>query len=155
MFKKIKSITVKGYMTLEACFIMPWIIFIFVFLIYASFYVYNKCVLFQDTYTLCMRGSIQKEEGGAVNYINAHMNGQFGKKYFGTDNVHGSAEQHGQEVKVYAQCSVKVPFNHFLTMAEAGGWQIQTEGKAWEINPTKLLRKFRMVENLCNKEGWE
>lgn len=140
---------------MEACFIMPWIIFIFVFLIYASFYVYDKCVLFQDAYTLSFRGSIQKEEGGAVNYINAHMNGQFGKKYFGTDKVQGSVEQHGQEVKVYARCSVQVPFNHFLTMAEAGGWQIQTEGKAWEINPTKLIRRFRMVENLCNMEGWE
>ncbi|MDE7283698.1 MAG: hypothetical protein K2N85_08970 [Lachnospiraceae bacterium] len=146
MYRKIKYKAVKGYMTLEACFIMPWIIFMFVFLIYASFYVYDKCVLFQDTYTLCLRGCIQKEEEGAVNYINAHMNGQFGKKYFGTDKVQGSAEQHGQEVKVYARCSVQMPFNHFLTMAKAGGWQIQTEGKAWKINPTKLLRRFRMVE---------
>lgn len=149
MFRKIKYKTVKGYMTLEACFIMPWVIFMFVFLIYASFYAYDKCVLFQDAYTLCLRGSIQKEESGAVNYINTHMNGQFGKKYFGTDKVQGSAEQHGQEVKVYAQCSVQVPFNQFLTMVKVGGWQIQTEGKAWEINPTKLLRKCRMVENLC------
>ncbi|MBD5493085.1 MAG: hypothetical protein HDR12_01550 [Lachnospiraceae bacterium] len=147
MFRKIKHITVNGYMTLEACFIMPWVIFMFVFLIYISFYSYDKCVLFQDVYTLCLRGSIQKEEGGAVSYINTHMNEQFGKKYFGTDKVVGSAEQHGQEINVYARCSVQVPFNHFMTMVKAGGWQIQAEGKAWEINPTKLLRRFRMVEN--------
>lgn len=146
MFRKIKHMTVKGYMTLEASFIMPWIIFVFVFLIYVSFYVYDKCILFQDAYTLCLRGSVQKEEE-AVNYINAHMNGQFGKKYFGTDRVWGSAKQHSQEIKVYAGCSVQLPFNHFITMAGEGGWQIQTGAKAWKINPTKLLRKFRMAEN--------
>lgn len=148
MYKKINYITVKGYMTLEASFIMPWVIFMFVFLIYTSFYVYDKCVLFQDAYTLCLRGSVQKEEDGTVNFIITHMNGQFGKKYFGTDKVQGSAEQHGQEVKVYAECRVQLPLNNFMTMAGEESWQIHTSAKAWKINPTKLLRKIRMVENI-------
>lgn len=148
MFRKINRMTANGYMTLEASFIMPWVIFIFVFLIYVSFYLYDKCVLFQDAYTLCMRGSIQKEEDGAVNYINTHMNGQFGKKYFGTDKVQGSAERHGDKVKVYAECSVRIPFNRFMTMMKAGGWRIQTEAEAKVINPTKVIRKCRMAENI-------
>lgn len=137
-------------MTLEASFIMPWVIFIFVFLIYMSFYSYDKCVLFQDSYTLCLRGSIQKEKGVAVEYINSHMEKQFGKKYFGVDGIEASAEQRGKEVKVYAECSVRLPFKHFLTMVNADGWHIQTEAEAWEINPTKLIRSFRMVENLIH-----
>lgn len=148
MYKKINSKSVKGYMTLEASLIMPWVIFIFVFLIYASFYLYDKCVLFQDAYTLCMRGSISKEEDGALNYINAHMDGQFGKKYFGTDKVQGSAERHGDEVKVYAECSVRIPFNHFMVTGGAGGWRIQAEAEAKIINPVKLIRRCRMVENI-------
>ncbi|MCM1264286.1 MAG: hypothetical protein NC313_16370 [Butyrivibrio sp.] len=150
MFKKINSISVNAYMTLEASFIMPWVIFIFVFLIYISFYSYDKCVLYQDSYALCLRGSIQKEEGAAVSYINSHMAGQFGRKYFGADRVEASAGQHGNEVKVYAECSVRVPFKHFFTMFNADGWHIQTEAKAWEINPTKLIRSFRMAENLLH-----
>lgn len=148
MYKKLISISVKGYMTLEASFIMPWVIFMFIFLIYTSFYVYDKCVLFQDAYTLCLRGSVQKEEDGAVNYINNHMSGQFGKKYFGTDKVQGSVEQHSREVKIYAECRVRLPLNNFMTMTGEEGWQIHTDAKAWKINPTKLLRKCRMVENI-------
>ena len=49
-------------MTAEASFIISWTIFVFVFLIYLSFYSYDKCVLFQDAYTVCFRGSIQKDE---------------------------------------------------------------------------------------------
>lgn len=150
MFRKINSMAVKGYMTLEACFIMPWIIFIFVLLIYISFYAYDKCVLFQDAYTLCMRGSTQKEEGKAVEYINARMGGQFGKKYFGTDGVSGSVEQRGRIIKVYAECSVRQPFNHFLTMYKAEGRQIKTQAAAWKINPTKLIRKFRVAEKILD-----
>lgn len=148
MFRKTWRKTAKGYMTLEASVIMPWVIFIFVFLIYMSFYLYDKCVLFQDAYALCLRGSIQKEEDGAVNYINTHMSGQFGKKYFGTNNVQGSVERCGQEIKVYAACNVKMPFNHFMTMAKAGGWQIQTEARAKIINPTKVIRRCRMIEKI-------
>ncbi|MCM1262052.1 MAG: hypothetical protein NC313_04960 [Butyrivibrio sp.] len=150
MFKKINSISVNAYMTLEASFIMPWVILICVFLIYISFYSYDKCVLFQDSYTVCMRGSIQKEEGAAVEYINSNMSGQFGRKYFCVDGIEASAEQHGKEVKVYAECSVRMPFKHFLTMFGNDGWHIRTEAKAWEINPTKLIRGFRMAENLIH-----
>lgn len=140
-------------MTVEAGFIMPWVIFLFVLLIYLNFYLYDKCVLFQDAYTVCFRGSVQKEDNGALNYINAHMEKQFGKKYFGTGSVQGSAVQSGQEVRVYGTCSVKVPFAHFLTMAKKSGWQIRTEARAQIVNPTKIIRKCRMAENILNKIG--
>ena len=51
----------KGYMSVEASFIITWTVFLFVFLIYLSFYSYDKCVLFQDAYAVCFRGSIQKQ----------------------------------------------------------------------------------------------
>ncbi|MDE5932737.1 MAG: hypothetical protein K2H40_09710 [Lachnospiraceae bacterium] len=147
MFKKKK---VKGYLTVEAGFVIPWIIFLFVFLIYASFYFYDKCVLFQDAYTLCFRGSIQKEEDGALTYINAHMKEQFGSKYFGTNGVQGSVRKEEQEVIVSGMCSVRVPIGHFLTMAGKDGWQIRTEARARIMNPTKIIRKCRMIENALN-----
>lgn len=154
MFKKIGGISFNGYMTLEASIIMPWVIFMFSFLIYISFYVYDKCVLYQDSYTVCMRGSIQKEENGAVNYINSHMERQFGEKYFGVDKIRGRAEQRGREVKVYAECCVRHPFSHFMTLPKAEGWQIQTEAKAWQINPARLIRKIRMAENILHQNAF-
>ena len=60
-------------MTVEAAFIVTWTVFIFVFLIYLAFYSYDKCVLFQDAYGVCFRGSIQKKEENVVRYISTHM----------------------------------------------------------------------------------
>lgn len=141
----------KGYMTVEASLIMPCVIFLFVFLIYTGFYLYDKCVLFQDVYVLSMRGSVQKEEGGCLKYINEHMEKQFGSKYFGVGRVEGKAEQSGQDVRVSGSCSVKAPFNNFLTFSGADGWTIRTEAKARVINPTRIIRKCRVAENLLRK----
>ncbi len=148
--KRTTQKNVGGYMTLEAAFIIPWTVFLFVFLIYASFYLYDKCVLFQDAYTVCFRASVQKEDKSVSEYLSSHMETQFGKKYFGTGTIEKSAQQSDKEVRVYGACSVKVPFLHFLTMPQAGGWKIQTEAKAQIINPTKVIRKCRMVENVVH-----
>lgn len=135
-------------MTIEAAFIIPWVIFLFVFLIYTCFYFYDKCVLFQDSYTICFRASIRKEENGISDYVNSHMEQQFGKKYFGVGKVEANMQQSAREVNIYAACSVKVPFTHFLTMTQEEGWSIQTQAKAQIINPTKIIRKCRMAENV-------
>lgn len=141
---------VLGYITLEASFLVSWIIFLMVFLIYLSFYLYDRCVLFQDTYAICFRGSIQKEINPS-DYINLHIEDQFGKKYFGVGNVDTNIEQAGAEVHVYARCDVKVPFYNFLTLAGRSEWSIQTEAKAQLVNPTKIIRKCRMARNVVEK----
>ncbi|MBO5210159.1 MAG: hypothetical protein J6B68_12600 [Lachnospiraceae bacterium] len=134
-----------GYMTLEAGFLVTWVIFLMVFLIYLSFYLYDRCVLFQDAYAICFRGSIQKEINPA-DYINSHIEEQFGTKYFGVGKVDTDIEQSGAEVHVYAGCVVKVPFHNFLTLAGRSEWMIETEAKAQIINPTKIIRMSRMIE---------
>ena len=101
--------TVKGYMTVEAAFLITWTMFLFVLLIYLSFYSYDKCVLFQDAYTVCFRGSIQKEEDQVVPYITAHMQEQFGRKYFGVGKVQGTVDRNGNTTSVTGECQVKVP----------------------------------------------
>ncbi|MCM1087962.1 MAG: pilus assembly protein [Muribaculaceae bacterium] len=147
MYKK----TVKGYMTIEAAFIVPWVIFLIVFLIYVSFYFYDKCVLFQDAYTVCFRGSIQKEEGSAAAYVQNHLSEQFGRKYFGVGSVYGEVERSGKSLKVSGRCSIKIPFRVFKDGKGNGEWEIQTEAKAQIINPTKVIRRCRMAENLVQE----
>lgn len=140
--------TAKGYMTVEAAFLITWTVFLFVLLIYLSFYSYDKCVLFQDAYTVCFKGSIQKEEDQVVPYINAHMQQQFGRKYFGVGKVQGTVDRNGNTTSVTGECQVKVPIRQFLTMNDRAGWKIQTKAKAQVINPTKVIRKCRWVGNL-------
>ena len=140
--------TVKGYMTVEAAFLITWTVFLFVLLIYLSFYSYDKCVLFQDAYTVCFRGSIQKEEDQVVPYITAHMQEQFGRKYFGAGKVQGTVDRSGNTTSVTGECQVKVPIRQYFTMYDRAGWKIKTKAKAQIINPTKVIRKCRWVGNL-------
>ncbi|MDE7199918.1 MAG: hypothetical protein K2O15_13700 [Lachnospiraceae bacterium] len=145
--------TAKGYMTLEASFIITWTVFVFVLLIYLSFYSYDKCVLFQDAYTVCFKGSIQKKEGQVVPYINAHMQKQFGKKYFGVGKVRGMVDSDGNTTSVTGECQVKVPVRQFFTLHNQTGWKIRTRAKAQMINPTKMIRRSRMAGRVITKLG--
>lgn len=139
-----------GYMTVEASFIITWTVFVFVFLIYLSFYSYDKCVLFQDAYAVCFRGSIQKQEDNIVPYISANMKGQFGKKYFGTGEVHGSVDRQGNVTDVIGECQVKVPIRAEFTMRGAPEWKIRTRARAQIMNPTHIIRKSRWVGNMLD-----
>lgn len=142
-----------GYMTVEASFIITWTVFLFVFLIYLAFYSYDKCVLFQDAYAVCFRGSIQKREDNIVPYINAHMKEQFGRKYFGTGEVHGSVDRRGNVADVTGECQVRVPIRAAFTMHDASGWKIRTRARAQIINPTHIIRKSRWIGNLVGNGG--
>ena len=112
-------------MTVEAAFLITWTMFVFVLLIYLSFYSYDKCVLFQDAYTVCFKGSIQKDESQIVTYITAHMQEQFGKKYFGVGKVVGTVDKNGHTIR--------------------------TKAKAQIINPAKVIRKCRWVGNMISE----
>lgn len=139
-------------MTLEASFLITWTLFLFVLLIYLSFYSYDKCVLFQDAYTVCFRGSIQKDENQVVPYINANLQKQFGKKYFGVGTVVGTVDRNGNTTSVTGECQVKVPIRQLFTMHGKPGWKISTRAKAQIANPTKIIRKCRFVGRLLRNE---
>lgn len=141
---------IGGYMTVEASFIITWTIFIFVFLIYLSFYSYDKCVLFQDSYAVCFRGSIQKQEDNIVPYISTHMQEQYGRKYFAASEVHGSVNRSGNIADVTGECQVKVPIRSVFTMYDKSGWQIRTRARAQIINPTHIIRKSRWIGNMID-----
>lgn len=136
---------------MEASFIITWTVFIFIFLIYLSFYSYDKCVLFQDAYAVCFRGSIQKQEDMVVPYISGHIQEQFGRKYFGVGEVHGSVDKDGHTTSVIGECQVKVPIRNLFTMYDKAGWKIRTQAKAQIINPTKVIRKCRWVGNVIGQ----
>ncbi len=142
---------VKGYMTIEASFIVSWTVFLFVLLIYLSFYSYDKCVLFQDAYAVCFRGSIQKKENQVVPYISSHMQEQFGRKYFGVGQVQGSVDRNGNTTSVVGECLVKVPIKQIFTMHDKAGWKISTRARAQIINPTKVIRRCRWVGNILKE----
>ena len=51
----------NAYITLEASFIVPLMTIIFVIIIYITFFEYNSCVIYQDSYIAALRGSQLRE----------------------------------------------------------------------------------------------
>lgn len=47
----------KGYMTVEAAYVMPLVIALYLLVLTAAFFVYERCVVSQDYYLLALRGS--------------------------------------------------------------------------------------------------
>ncbi|MCI8355321.1 MAG: pilus assembly protein [Lachnospiraceae bacterium] len=47
----------NGYMTVEASFLMPMVLFLYLLIILCGFFLYNRCIISQDNYLLAFRGS--------------------------------------------------------------------------------------------------
>lgn len=56
----------NGYLTIEASFVMPIVLFLYLLIILSGFYLYDRCVISQDDYLLAFRGSRFTETG--LNY---------------------------------------------------------------------------------------
>ncbi len=69
--KKRKPISLDGYMTLEASFIVPLAFICFIIILLYTFYLYNHLVVYQSCYISALRGSqIKNATTDAVkNYV--------------------------------------------------------------------------------------
>ena len=47
----------KGYMTVEASFVMPLVFFLYLLIILCGFFLYNRCVMSQNDYLVAFRES--------------------------------------------------------------------------------------------------
>ena len=56
----------KGYLTVEASFVMPLVIFLYLLIILCGFLLYNRCIISQNDYLVAFRGSRFTEAG--INY---------------------------------------------------------------------------------------
>lgn len=138
---------VNAYMSLEASFIMGWVVFILVFLIYLSFYSYNRCILFQDTYSITFRTSqkpLSKER--KLEYANAKISEQFGNKYITAKNMEKVVTIKGDKVIT----NVKIDVNPLVSLRSVflppDGWGLSSVVEVEIQNPTEIIRGFRKAE---------
>ena len=64
-------------MTVEAAFVVPWVVFILVWIIYLGYFEYDRCLLFQDNYMLASQtaSGIRSVEAQSE-WMNSHMKKQ-------------------------------------------------------------------------------
>lgn len=73
---------IAAYFTVEASYIMPIVLMIFIIIIYLAFYLYDRCLFAQDSYILCYRESYVKNVRNRPEELRSRASRQFGTKYF-------------------------------------------------------------------------
>lgn len=137
----------NGYFTIEAAFILPIVLFIYLAIIFSAMFLYCRCVISQDEFLLGMRGG--RFTWGEENY---------GEVIYGSEQkAFWSAENYVQErfsarrksYPFYPQEKVQCRINsEILTMQVVQkGSDKQIVKQVQRINPIKIIREGRKKGN--------
>lgn len=135
-----------AYMTVEAAFVMPMILCVFIVTIYAAFLLYDRCLFAQDARVLCLRESIQRDDGAPkvdAERLKSNEQRQFGTKYFAVSSLSTSAYAEGK------RCVYEGSFRVLPT--SFGGseimpktiWNASIRTSARKTDPPWSIRSFR------------
>ena len=134
--------TLKGYMTLEAAMVFPAAFALVIMLLYVTFYLYDKCRMTQDLYTVAYRQSIVR--GDAAPKTEIDTSGFFMLSSC-TAEVGG-----GSEISAGASGSMAPAL---LTGAEDGQsiWELKVTMKARKTDPPRSFRRFRRATAIAGQ----
>lgn len=140
----------KGYMTLEATFIVPMIICVFALLIYFSYYLYGRCVLSQDTYILAFRASVADERahGDAVTFVSEKAPVVVGKKYFGSTLPRFKTTVDGKDIRVHGYSEARHSAMGRYFLKPRSGWDYEAAGRARRFEYVSHIRKLTRLRDL-------
>lgn len=137
---------------MEAAMIMPLTIFLFCFLFYLTFYLYNKCIVSQDTYILAFRGSLccDKEADEVRHYVLKQSAAQFGRKYLSLNNLISTVEADSKSVVVKASGRLNTSFTRKILRQQL--WKLSIDREASRSCPVEIIRKTRWIKKI-SEEG--
>ena len=131
-------------MTLEASFVVPWVIFIIVWLIYLGYFEYDRCLIFQDDYSLATQTAARiADTGDKQEWLDSHIPGQIGSKYMGTSGVTTEGRVSSTEIRVSSSMKVSHPLSYHAGMIPSSNWNISDSVSADNFSYPKRLRLFR------------
>ena len=142
---------VKGYMTVEAAFIIPWVIFIFIFIIYSAYFLYDRCLIFQDSYAYAVRAANKQMSVTDVEcYMNENAGEQYGNKYIAVSGIKKSFKVSEKEITIEAAGQPECRFIPNTVLPDIRLWKVSAYVKASRENPTQFMRICRGATELTN-----
>lgn len=129
-------------MTLEAAMIVPSVFLLVIMLLYATFFLYDKCRMTQDLYTAAYRRSV--ERGKAQKESGVDTSGYFMLSGCGTE-ISGA-----DEIRARASGNMAPAV---LTDAEGGGpvWELTVTMSARRTDPPFAYRRFRRLTAIAGR----
>ena len=118
----------KAYFTVEAACILPMILGVFAFVIYAMLFQYDRCLLEQDAFLLLLGRRVEEH----CDYPAMELD------YFELKEGNGS-------VYVNVGGNLKVPFQNVIGNDRERSWRVELSSQYPEIDPTKWIRLCKEV----------
>ncbi len=145
----------NAYFTLEACMIMPIVFMVILFIMYSGFFLYNKCLIKQDTYRILLRACQMKnvsneevaEEIREIDskwYYDKYVLCRFGDKHIEVNHDNIVIEQE-------ATLNVNLPLLQKWLGTDT--WGLETGAEVKRVRPTQIIRSRRKLEKLTQKEN--
>lgn len=121
----------KGYFTVEAACVLPMILGIYVFLIYAMFYQYDRCLAEQEAVVAAMEEKFEAASG------------EQGYLAWQTDAKNITIEK--GRTKVLIEGSVAVPFAALRQWITGEGWKVKAVFDTNRAEPTTWIRNIKKI----------
>lgn len=132
----------KGYMTVEATYIVPIVLVIYMMFIMCGFYLYDRCVISQDNYLIALRGSRFTE--AAENYGET-IYGDMKTGYFLEGYVRERVAYKSGFYPFFAEESAEVEMQGKNVTVFVLGFHgtLQVSKMAQRENPLEIVKKVR------------
>lgn len=131
---------VNGYLTVEASFVVPFVLFLYLLVILLAFFLYNRCVISQDLYLLALRGSRFTDQSpfyGEVIY------GEMEEKEVDTDYLQEALTDRLQYYPFYQQQD-----SYIHTDGTYGDIEIGSSGYGDVLTVKKRLERLNIREEI-------
>ncbi len=150
------KIKAGGSSTIELSLIMPMLLTLFTFLIYLSFFLYNRVETTANAYICALRGSRLEQETAEKTY--QHMKKESSRLMKGNllslQEYKEQIEVKGSYVQVTYGITQKVPGAVILAdLFAEDTWEFQITRKAHKLQPVFFIRNCRKLSNLKEKQG--
>lgn len=151
MRKRQTNSACAAYMTVEASLLIPMVLCVIVIALYVAFFLYDRCVLYQDAYILCLHESYQKDEGEpAVDTSRMEEEAQelATNRYFALDSLEASADADGLW-SIYEGTADMAPaaFGEYFLMPQ-DIWTMSFSAKSRKTDPAWSIRSWRRKSQL-------
>lgn len=153
---RIKNKRLKGSSTIELSLIMPMLLTIFAFLIYLSFFLYNRVQVTANAYICALKGSRMEQEGAQETY--QHMKKESNKlmedSLLAIDEYKEQIEIKGNDIQVTYDISQQVPGSVILSnIFSQSVWNFQITKRTKKLQPVFFIRNCRKITNMKKKAG--
>ena len=140
--------TLNGYMTVEAALLMPMVWFSLFFVMFAGFFLYDRCIAEQDSKIIVMRASEERETDEAKVIRKVMEKGDLAgkKKLLFSNGVQKELHISDEKAKIKKRGGVNTVLNGLVKEGDLGMFAYSSEYEAEKNDPVGFIRRCRRIE---------